>query len=52
MIVINVVPGSVTTGLWCPKCLLPSRYETNLYLLFESGPHCIGPASRCDGCAS
>lgn len=47
---IPLTPGTPTTGLWCPTCLLPSRCETPIYVLGEAGPFVIATANHCTGC--
>lgn len=51
-LVIHVVPGSVTTGLWCPECLLPSGYEQHAYTLREDGPHRLLTVRKCHDCGA
>jgi hypothetical protein len=34
---IYLVPGELTTGLWCPHCLKPSGYEQLYYSLWSTG---------------
>ncbi|BBU22165.1 hypothetical protein [Mycobacterium xenopi] len=50
--IIVLEPGTPRTGLWCPKCMLPSGYEVALYGLFESGPRTVAWARRCYDCGA
>ena len=45
---LSVDVGHVQTGLWCPRCLLPSGYRADLLALGPSGVATIGTISRCD----
>lgn len=45
----GLVAGGPMVGLWCEKCLLPSRYEVPLYVLDDDGPVRIGTYHHCDG---
>lgn len=49
-ITLPLAGGSIVTGLWCETCLLPTRYEAQIYVLGEDGPRSIGVIDRCDGC--
>lgn len=51
VLILHVVPGTPTLGLWCPKCLLPSGYEVGLYILCSDGPRRIGKVRECHDCA-
>jgi hypothetical protein len=46
-IIMNLVPGTPVTGLWCDTCLLPSRYEAAVYVLGDDGPARVGMTARC-----
>lgn len=50
--VIVLASGTPRTGLWCPKCLLPSGYDVVVYGLFESGPQPMGRIRECDDCGA
>lgn len=48
-----LVPGVLNTGLWCPKCLLPSGYEVNVYAFPATGvaqPRLLGTLRKCYDC--
>ncbi len=45
----HLVAGAITTGLWCDTCLLPSRYQAQVYVLYDDGPIQVGMIDRCDG---
>jgi len=49
--VLDLVPGTPTTGLWCDACLLPSRITVPIYVLADDGPVQIGTIDRCYRCA-
>lgn len=51
-ITLPLAAGSVTKGVWCTTCLLPSRYEATVYVLADDGPRPIGVIDRCDGCSA
>lgn len=51
-VTLPLAAGSVTTGVWCESCLLPSRYEATVYVIADDGPRPIGVIDRCDRCSS
>ncbi len=50
VMVVHVEVGEPTTGLWCPRCNLPSGYEAPLYTMWDSGIGRIGTLRRCHDC--
>lgn len=46
--------GKTETGLWCDRCLLPSRVRVHLIMTTETGSSdtAISPVERCEECGA
>lgn len=51
-IAMHVVAGTPTTGLWCPKCLLPSVIEVPLGFLTLNGYTSMPSHVFCHDCGA
>lgn len=51
-IIVNVVSGTPTTGLWCAACLKPSGYAVELNVLSTRGVTSIGVIRKCFDCGA
>jgi len=49
-ITLHITPGTAITGLWCPRCLLPSLVLVPLNSLTPQGVSTFGSFAYCDGC--
>lgn len=49
-VVLRVELGTLRTGLWCDRCLLPSRVGVDAMMLGRSGVQTIATVSRCRDC--
>lgn len=47
---LQLTAGTVITGLWCPRCLLPSVVLVPLSSLSRQGVTTFGPFAYCNGC--
>ena len=47
-----VSAGTPETGLWCSRCLLPSRVRVPIYLTSEAGSSLLGVWDACEECDS
>lgn len=45
-----VSTGQPETGLWCDRCLLPSRIRFTVYVTTEHGSRPIGVIDACQDC--
>jgi hypothetical protein len=51
MIGLQITPGTVVfTGVWCPRCLLPSAVLVPLHNLNPEGLTTFGTFTYCPGC--
>jgi hypothetical protein len=48
--VVLVSAGEPETGLWCSRCLLPSRIRVPVYLTSEHGSFLAARSDACPGC--
>lgn len=50
VVVVDIVPGTPTVGLWCDRCQLPSGVEVPVHALSASGVGQIAVMRHCTDC--